>query len=138
MKRQLAAITVTLISLISFVGCTAENNEDAIVNADVETLSPDNPKGKNLRAGTGGGGGASPRNHHSTHPLDLTIPIVIAGGQVARTTLPTGSSLLDVPATVAWALGIQPPASWDGRPLHEAFAPVEELTAPQLAVHVAA
>ena len=30
-----------------------------------------------------GGGGAQARNHESAHPLDVTIPIVVAGGQVA-------------------------------------------------------
>ena len=32
-------------------------------------------------------------------------------------------SLLDVPATVLWALGVPQPKSYAGRPLWEAFTP---------------
>lgn len=68
-----------------------------------------------------GGGGAVPNHHHSPHPLDTTIPVLLAGGAV-----PPGASLgpvhwLDIPATAAWALGVTPPAAWPGRPLVEAF-----------------
>jgi predicted AlkP superfamily pyrophosphatase or phosphodiesterase len=73
-----------------------------------------------------GGGGDAENDHHSNHQLDLTIPIVLAGGQVARTTLSAGASLLDVTSTVPWALGIDPPSSWMGRPLREAFAQARE------------
>jgi arylsulfatase A-like enzyme len=69
-----------------------------------------------------GGGGASARDHNSTHPLDETIPIILAGGQVTPGVLGEGASLLDIPPTVAWALGIARPAQWSGRPLSEAFS----------------
>jgi predicted AlkP superfamily pyrophosphatase or phosphodiesterase len=85
-----------------------------------------------------GGGGTASHDHHSSHPLDLTIPIVIAGGQVSRTVLPPGASLLDVTATVPWCLGIAPPVGWMGRPLREAFAPARELTGSQVVAQAAA
>lgn len=68
-----------------------------------------------------GGGGAVARDHDSQHPLDVTIPVILAGGQVIPGVLGDGASLLDIPATVAWALGMARPAQWSGRPLVEAF-----------------
>lgn len=70
-----------------------------------------------------GGGGAVARDHDSTHPHDRTIPLVLAGGAVVSGELAPLSSLLDVPATVAWALGAGVPAGYAGRALVEAFQP---------------
>lgn len=70
-----------------------------------------------------GGGGAVVTHHNSAHPLDTTIPIFIAGGSVRRGEMAPGASLLDVPATVCWALGLPLPESYAGRPLTSAFAP---------------
>lgn len=69
-----------------------------------------------------GGGGARPRDHDSRHPLDTTIPIVIAGGRVATGELAPFTSLLDIPPTVAWALGVPVPEAYSGRILVESFA----------------
>ncbi len=72
-----------------------------------------------------GGGGAASRDHNSAHPLDRTIPIVVAGGAVAAgRRLRADASILDVPATVLWALGVAPPPVYEGRPLVEAFGEV--------------
>ncbi|HUX33622.1 MAG TPA: alkaline phosphatase family protein [Gemmatimonadaceae bacterium] len=69
-----------------------------------------------------GGGGVDPKNHDSAHPADRTIPIVMAGGAVAAgRRLAPGTSILDVPATVLWALGVAPPPVYEGRALVEAF-----------------
>lgn len=69
-----------------------------------------------------GGGGVEPNNHESAHPLDRTIPILLAGGAVAAgRRLRADASILDVPATVLWALGVHPPATYEGRPFLEAF-----------------
>lgn len=76
-----------------------------------------------------GGGGAVADHHDSLHPLDTTIPIIMAGGAVRAGELPRGSSLLDVPATIAWALGIPLPESFAGRPLTSHVAGVPELVA---------
>ncbi|MFY9821948.1 MAG: alkaline phosphatase family protein [Thermoanaerobaculia bacterium] len=69
-----------------------------------------------------GGGGMVPRDHDSDHPLDRTIPLLLAGPEVCGDELEE-PSLLDVPATVLWALGVPRPESFTGRPLYEAFAP---------------
>ncbi|MEK0430233.1 MAG: hypothetical protein RL139_37 [Gemmatimonadota bacterium] len=68
-----------------------------------------------------GGGGTVPDHHDSAHPLDRTIPIIVAGGAVRPGELPAGSSLLDVPATICWALGLERPESYAGTPLTSAF-----------------
>lgn len=76
-----------------------------------------------------GGGGKVVDHHDSEHPLDQTIPIILAGGAVRRGDLGRGSSLLDVPATIAWALGLPIPESFAGRPLTSCFAPRHDLVA---------
>ncbi|MCU0622598.1 MAG: alkaline phosphatase family protein [Gemmatimonadaceae bacterium] len=68
-----------------------------------------------------GGGGAVPTHHNSRHPLDTTIPVLLAGSGVRPGASLASASWLDIPATVAWALGVTPPAAWPGRPMVEAF-----------------
>lgn len=70
-----------------------------------------------------GGGGVNFRNHDSAHPHDRTIPLVLAGGRVVAGEVAPLSSLLDVPATVAWAMTGHVPPGYAGRVLVEAFAP---------------
>lgn len=77
-----------------------------------------------------GGGGAVPDHHDSLHPLDTTIPLILAGGAVRTGTIAQGASLLDVPATVCWALGVAQPESYPGRALVDAFgAPMPAVAA---------
>ncbi len=68
-----------------------------------------------------GGGGRTLKHHDSEHPLDTTIPIVLAGGAIQPGELGSGVSLLDVPPTILWALGIPAPSSYVGRVLTQAF-----------------
>lgn len=68
-----------------------------------------------------GGGGAVRTHHNSTHPLDTTIPVLLAGAGVASGRALDGVHWLDIPATAAWVLGVTPPAAWSGRPLVGAF-----------------
>jgi predicted AlkP superfamily pyrophosphatase or phosphodiesterase len=68
-----------------------------------------------------GGGGVIPTDHDSTHPADQTIPIILSGTDVAPGALGHRVTLLDVPATVLWALRLPRPAGYGGRPLVEAF-----------------
>ena len=68
-----------------------------------------------------GGGGAVATHHNSEHPFDRTIPMILAGGAVRRGDLAPGSSLLDVPATICWALGVPRPESYVGSPLMAAL-----------------
>ena len=78
-----------------------------------------------------GGGGRVPTNHEDDHPLNATIPVIIAGGCV-EPGLIGDATLLDVPPTVAWVLGVQPDRSYSGRPLVEAFAAMAEAPMPRL------
>ncbi len=64
-----------------------------------------------------GGGGARQNEHDSDHPLDQLIPVVFAGGAVAPAPIRGPVSLLDVPATILWSLGVPRPASYAGRAL---------------------
>jgi hypothetical protein len=76
-----------------------------------------------------GGGGTVHDHHDSDHPLDRTIPVVIAGRAVEPGRLGGTVTLLDVPATIPWALGLTVPASYGGRPLVEAFVGAAEAAA---------
>lgn len=101
---------------------TAARRLDSTIGRMAGTLGvADDPSTLLIAFADHGGGGVTARDHNSTHPLDTTIPIILAGGQVIPQVLGYGASLLDIPATVAWALGIQRPALWTGRPLTEAL-----------------
>lgn len=68
-----------------------------------------------------GGGGRDPKDHDSDHPHDTTIPVVLHGPAVLPTKLYPDVTLLDLPATVLWTLGVPLPTEYIGRPLFEAF-----------------
>ena len=103
---------------------------DAEVGRLVQMLDLDDPTTL-LIALADHGGGARVDHHDSAHPLDRTIPIMLAGGAVRRGDLGAGASLLDVPATVCWALGIPQPESFAGRPLsHVLSGAAEPVAAP--------
>lgn len=70
-----------------------------------------------------GGGGRIATHHDSPHPLDTTIPIFLEGVGARAMTLGDGHTLLDVPATVCWALGVPRPAWFAGTPITAPFAP---------------
>ncbi len=74
-----------------------------------------------------GGGGTLPNGHDSLHPLDCTIPIFVHGSGVHAQELQHGHSLLDVPPTVLWALGLPVPHQWTGTPMTRAFEPVHSV-----------
>lgn len=98
----------------------AARHLDATMGRMVETLGVmDDPATLLIAFADHGGGGAVARDHNSSHPLDTTIPIILAGGQVMPQVLGYGASLLDITPTIAWALGIQRPYLWVGRPLAE-------------------
>jgi arylsulfatase A-like enzyme len=67
-----------------------------------------------------GGGGRVANDHDSSHALDRTIPLILAGSGVVRG--PLGRcTLLDVPPTILFALGLDVPDCLEGRVLDEAF-----------------
>jgi hypothetical protein len=68
----------------------------------------------------GGGGALGDRMHGSMSDEDMLIPILFWGAHVKPSAL-GAASILDVPATALWALGIRPPAHYQGRVLLEAF-----------------
>ena len=64
-----------------------------------------------------GGGGVDPRDHMADHQHDRTIPMFFAGPRIAPGDIGPRLSLLDVPPTILWALGIERPSNYEGRPL---------------------
>jgi arylsulfatase A-like enzyme len=72
-----------------------------------------------------GGGGATARDHESDHHLDRTIPIILAGGGVAPGAAIGHATILDIPATILGALGVECPDSYAGRILGEALLRLE-------------
>ncbi|HEY7237472.1 MAG TPA: alkaline phosphatase family protein [Gemmatimonadaceae bacterium] len=68
-----------------------------------------------------GGGGVDPKDHTSEHPYDRTIPLFFTGAGVIPGELGGRVSLLDVPATILWALGIGRPSSYTGLPISRLF-----------------
>lgn len=70
-----------------------------------------------------GGGGVTPTDHDTPHPVNDRIPIVIAGpGIRRRRAIETPTTILDVPPTILFAFGVDVPASYEGRALSGAFA----------------
>jgi Type I phosphodiesterase / nucleotide pyrophosphatase/Metalloenzyme superfamily len=68
-----------------------------------------------------GGGGRIATHHDSAHPHDCTIPIFLEGAGVHAQTLAGGLTILDVPATVLWAMGLPIPEQYAGTPIRDAF-----------------
>jgi arylsulfatase A-like enzyme len=100
----------------------AARRMDASVGALVSAIDLADPATLLIALADHGGGGAVPDHHNSEHPLDRTIPLMMAGGAVQPGALPPGASLLDVPATICWALGIPQPASFAGSPIRSVLA----------------
>ena len=73
-----------------------------------------------------GGGGVSPRDHDTPHPVNDHIPVILAGPRVRRRYLIHEEvSLLDVPPTVMALLGVPAPREYEGRVLQEALMPAQ-------------
>jgi predicted AlkP superfamily pyrophosphatase or phosphodiesterase len=68
-----------------------------------------------------GGGGVVANDHESDHPLDRTIPIILAGAGVEPGAALHNALIVDIPPTILVALGLAQPTSYAGRALHEAF-----------------
>jgi hypothetical protein len=68
----------------------------------------------------GGGGAYGSHLHGSSSDEDMLIPMILWGSHVARTGL-GAASILDVPATALWALGLRAPSHYQGRALLQAF-----------------
>ena len=100
----------------------AAERMDAALGALEAAVDLDDPTTLMIALADHGGGGATPTHHDSAHPLDTTIPVMLAGGAVVPCDLGAGVSLTDIPATILWALGIARPDSYVGRPLLHAFA----------------
>jgi arylsulfatase A-like enzyme len=73
--------------------------------------------------------GGHGQSHGSALPDDMTIPWIIFGpGVFESLSLKVPILTVDTAATGVWALGLQVPAGWDGRPVVEAFGLTAEST----------
>jgi phosphopentomutase len=68
----------------------------------------------------GGGGAYGSHLHGSDADVDVLIPMILWGSHVTPTSLGK-ASILDVPATALWALGLRPPSHYQGSALLHAF-----------------
>jgi hypothetical protein len=68
----------------------------------------------------GGGGAYGSHLHGSDEDADVLIPIILWGSHVARAEL-GAASILDVPSTALWALGLRAPAHYQGKALLQGF-----------------
>jgi len=98
---------------------------DSAVGLLMKLASPSDPHTLIIALADHGGGGVTVNDHCEEHPLNWTIPLILAGGSVRHTTLEE-AHLLDVPATTAWALGVKPQAAYAGRVLSEAIVDTVE------------
>jgi len=61
-------------------------------------------------------------SHGGKSPEELTIPWIVYGpGVAAGTSIHVPVSIVDTAPTALWALGLDLPVGWDGRPVVEAF-----------------
>ena len=60
-------------------------------------------------------------DHDSDHPMDQTIFVMVAGAAVESCELAGHVSLVDIPATILWSLGVARPTSYAGRVLTDGF-----------------
>lgn len=61
--------------------------------------------------------GGHDRNHGTTLPEDMTIPLFLMGPDFAPGTTLEQASILDIAPTAAALLGVQPAAEWEGKSL---------------------
>lgn len=69
-----------------------------------------------------GGGGVDPKDHDAPHRLNDRITMVLAGpGIRKRHRVMRPVSILDIPPTILWAMGVAVPSVYEGRALKDGF-----------------
>lgn len=96
-------------------------HDDTVVGTLLDGLQAQNLMEGTLIILTADHGGHD-QSHGSLDPQDMTIPWIIFGpGVVAGPPLEVSILTTDTAATGVWALGLNIPSDWDGRPVVEAF-----------------
>lgn len=67
--------------------------------------------------------GGHRKSHGTTDPVDMTIPWIVWGAGVQHGDTLSGIRTMDTAATALWMLGVETPASFEGRPVVRAFEP---------------
>lgn len=108
---------------MSFFYGVAARRADAAVKRIVEAADESYGTGNYTLIVTSDHGGHG-RDHGSDAPEDMTIPWIAYGNGVERGARPEGVRTMDTAATALWLLGVPVPASFEGTPVHGAFAVV--------------
>ena len=93
---------------------------DALLKTFVEALAAKDGLKETLLIFTADHGGTS-YNHGNNVPEDMLIPWIAYGWQAKKVQIEKPVSTADTTPTIAWALGLPLPASWEGSPIYEAF-----------------
>ena len=101
--------------------CAAAERLDVAVGRVAEVALAD-PHTMLMLCADHGGGGVVYNDHEGDHPLDYTIPIIVAGPGVTEHSELHEASILDIPVTIAAALGVEVPETYIGRRLLEHLA----------------
>jgi predicted AlkP superfamily pyrophosphatase or phosphodiesterase len=88
---------------------------DALIGQVLAALPPD---ALVLVSSDHGGIGKS---HGGASEAEIQIPWILAGPGVAAGEIAAPVNIYDTAATLAWALGLKPPAAWTGKPVLAAF-----------------
>ncbi len=96
--------------------CQAAHELDSAV-ARIAVLALSEPDTLLVLCADHGGGGVVANDHESDHPLDRTIPIIVAGADVSAGTALGDAHIVDIPATIINAFGLAIPSNYAGRPL---------------------
>ena len=103
----------------------AAGSMDNALSRLLRVIDLDDPAELVIACADHGGGGAHATSHDSEHPFDTTIPVILAGGDVAPGDLGLEVHFADLPATILWSLGLPIPATYAGKALVHAFQRTE-------------
>ena len=65
--------------------------------------------------------GGTGTSHGGESMEELEIPLILRGPGVRHAEIKTFVNTYDLAPTLAWILGLKPPACWIGKPVLEAF-----------------
>lgn len=96
---------------------------DSLIGDVLQAIEDAGMGGKTLVLVTADHGGVGTK-HGGESLAELEIPWIVRGPGVAPgTVISKPVNTYDTAATIAWAFGLKPPATWIGRPVTEAFQP---------------
>lgn len=99
----------------------------AQVDAAIAITAADSDQDLLIVTADHGGGGVDPKDHDTSHPVNIAVPLVLAGRGVSQNQLiERPVSILDIPPTILWTFGLPIQDCYEGRVLVEAFTHLEK------------